>query len=65
MMFIFSNLQTCNGYHIYSSSTVAPSRNLTFSLLRLSTFPNPFDQSDTYRIDEPESSHNSKVDIVG
>jgi hypothetical protein len=63
MMFIFSNLQTCNGYHISSSSAAAPSRNLTFSLPQLFTF-HPFDQSDTCRIDEPEGSHNSKGDSL-
>jgi hypothetical protein len=47
------------------SSAAASSLNPTLSLSQSSsTFSNPFDQIDTYRIKEPENYHNSKGDIA-
>jgi hypothetical protein len=42
----------------------ASSSDPTLSLPSSSTFSNPFNQSDTYRIEEPESFHHSKGDIT-
>jgi hypothetical protein len=43
--------------------TSGAASNLTLSASSSSTFLDPYNQSDTYTVEEPEDFHNSKDDI--